>query len=100
MMKQYILQDKKPVECDDIEKWGRMMGSDTERRVAHDEIGKIRVSTVFLGLDHRFDSAGDPILFETLVFGGELDGEMNRYTTWEAAELGHKAMVERVKLNQ
>lgn len=58
-------------------------------RVAHTEIGNVRVSTVFLGLDHSFTEGGPPVLFETLVFGGEHDEEMSRYTTWEDAEQGH-----------
>ena len=51
---------------------------------------------VFLGLDHSFGS-GPPLLFETMVFGGPLDEEMDRYTTWDEAEAGHKAMVKRVQ---
>lgn len=56
----------------------------------------IRVSTVFLGLDHGFDVGGPPVLWETLVFGGLLDGEMNRYTSKETAILGHQEMCMRV----
>jgi len=37
------------------------------------------VSTVFLGLDHNHAGIGPPILWETLVFGTSLDGEMRRY---------------------
>ena len=32
------------------------------------------VSTVFFGLDHRHFGRGPPLLFETLVFGGLLNG--------------------------
>lgn len=53
------------------------------------------VSTVFLGLDHQYGD-GPPLLFETMVFGGPLDHEMNRYSTWNEAEKGHQEMVERV----
>jgi hypothetical protein len=49
------------------------------------------VSTVFLGLDHSFE--GPPILFETLVSGGDLEGEMDRYHTWEEAIKGHNNMM-------
>lgn len=56
----------------------------------------VRVSTVFLGLDHNFRAAGPPILWETLVFGGVLDGEMRRYASREAALLGHQEMCARV----
>jgi hypothetical protein len=47
------------------------------------------VSTVFLGIDHNFGN-GPPLLFETMVFGGEYDGYCKRYSTWEEAEGGHK----------
>lgn len=59
-----------------------------------------RVSTVFLGLDHNFwrrpedDPLGyKPILWETMVFGGSLDGEQRRYTSREEALKGHRALV-------
>ena len=54
---------------------------------------------VFLGLDHQYGE-GPPVLFETMVFGGELDQEQVRYHTWEEAAAGHAAMVERVKAAQ
>jgi hypothetical protein len=66
------------------------------RHVADETIGGVRVSTVFLGLDHSFDG-GRPLLFETMVFGGALDQEQRRCTTWDEAEKMHAAMVERVK---
>lgn len=54
---------------------------------------EIVVSTGFLGLDHRFaGDDGPPLLFETIVFGGKLDGGMERYPTWADAEAGHAAM--------
>src|SRR3990167_5954569 len=54
------------------------------------------VSTVFLGLDHQWGD-GPPLIFETMVFGGPLDQETERYSTWEEAEAGHAQMVERVR---
>lgn len=30
-----------------------------------------------------------PVLFKTMVFGGELDEKVERYCTWEEAEKGH-----------
>lgn len=59
----------------------------------------ILVSTVFLGLDHRFGGRGPPLLFETMAFGISMeDGDMQwRYSSWDDAETGHKAAVRRVK---
>lgn len=59
------------------------------RVVMQHEIGDSHVSTVFLGLDHNFTGEGPPILFETLVQGGTLDGHMNRYASWGEAARGH-----------
>jgi len=93
----YILRGKEPVPVDDVLEWGRNLGNAENRRVAFDKIGdEAEVSTVFLSLDHSFGH-GAPLLFETLVFGGKLDGEQDRYSTWDEAEAGHRAMVERVR---
>jgi hypothetical protein len=93
-MNQYVLDGHTPVPASDIRDWGRWFEK-ADRHVAKTEINHVTVSTVFLGLDHAF-GGGTPILFETLVFGGPLDGEMERYATWDQAEAGHKAIVERV----
>jgi hypothetical protein len=95
MSNQYILNQHDAVPVDDVLEWGRWF-ADADRRVADTSIGDTRVSTVFLGLDHQYGD-GPPLLFETLVFGGKLDGEMMRYSTWGEAERGHKVMVRRVQ---
>lgn len=94
----YILKDKIPVLVDDLIEWAKAFEK-MNRQVAKDAIGDVSVSTVFLALDHQFGK-GKPILFETMVFGGELDGEQDRYHTWEEAEEGHKNMVKRVNHEQ
>lgn len=48
------------------------------------------VSTVFLGLDHRYFGEGPPLLFETMAFAGDdFDSYQARYSTWADAEAGH-----------
>lgn len=93
MSKYYIMEDKKTVPCD-LMTWAKMF--EGNRHVADETIGGARVSTVFLGLDHSF-CGGRPLLFETMVFGGALDQEQERCSTWDEAEKMHAAMVERVK---
>jgi hypothetical protein len=66
-------------------------------RVALTTVGKVDISTVFLGLDHNF-FGGKPLLFETMVFGGENDEYQNRCSTWEEAEAMHQVAVEIVRL--
>ena len=95
--KHYILDANNNTVEVDLLTWGRWLQENiNERIVGYTEItSQVRVSTVFLGLDHRFPGMkeGPPILFETLVFGGPLDGEGNRYSSWDDAETGHKAFV-------
>lgn len=93
----YILDGKIPVPCDDLMEWGKHFKDHGKRRVASDQITPdIKVSTVFLGMDHQWGQ-GPPLLFETMVFGGPMHDETDRYSTWEDAEDGHRRMVERVK---
>lgn len=70
-----------------------------EPRVARDVLptGHV-VSTVWLGLDHRF-GYGPPLIFETMVFASEdsyMGLECDRYSTEAAAIEGHARMVGRV----
>ena len=51
---------------------------------------RVRVCTAFLGVDVNFGD-GEPILFETVIFGGYCDWQLYRYCTWEEAEQGHAA---------
>jgi hypothetical protein len=68
------------------------------RRVARTQINEdVYISTVFLSMDHGYDPEGPPILFETLVFGGPMDGEMWRYSTKKEALEGHKRSVKQVR---
>ena len=94
MSDKYTLDGKKPIECEDLLTWAKWFGT-ANRRVAQDERDGVRVSTVFLGLDHRFGGNGPPILFETMIFGGPHDQDQDRYSTWEEAEAGHAEMCTR-----
>jgi len=92
----YILDGHEPVMVSPEEWRNWRVKNDEQRTVAKDQIGEVCVSTVFLGIDDSFGS-GPPILFESMVFGGRYDEDMDRYETWEEAEAGHRAMVEKVK---
>lgn len=80
--------------CENLLKWARWYET-ADRTVAQSMVGATRVSTVFLALDHGFLN-NLPVLFETMVFGGPLDRQMKRYSTWLDAEKGHLEMVARV----
>lgn len=95
----YYLRNDKTGEItatSDIEAWERHHFEYMSRNIVKTEIcGDISVSTVFLGLNHNY-FGGQPILFETMVFGGPLDGEQERYETEAQARHGHVEMLRRV----
>jgi len=97
----YILKNKEPVLCEDFTEWGKWFNVISNRIVAKDKVGnepnEVMISTVFLGMDHNWSGKGDPILFETMVFGGELNEDCERYCTWEEAEKGHEMWIKKVK---
>ena len=95
MTDKYILNGHEPVEEPDLLKWALWIET-ADRHVRDTMQGDVRVSTVFLGLDHNFYDDGPPILFETMVFIGDGGGEMERYSTWAEAEEGHANMVAKV----
>ncbi len=92
----WILKDGEPVETT-METWANWYNDPRQSIVAQTQIdAEVRVSTVFLGLDHNWRTKGPPILFETMAFGGSLDMEQERYATLKEAQEGHKRMVARV----
>lgn len=99
----YILVGRTPIAVD-MRTWAvalekRHLAANDPWRVGQDQINNhCNVSTIFLGMDHRFGGDGDPVLFETLVFGGPLAGDMERYTTYADAERGHAEMVTRARI--
>ena len=87
----YVLKHGVPTLEPDLMKWATWLDTD-ERIIQKTTVGDAEVSTVFLGLNHQY-SDGPPILFETMVFGGYLDQEMDRYPTEIDARTGHAEMV-------
>lgn len=71
----------------------------SERRIIKiDNVSEfVRVSTVFLMLDHNYIPGGPPVLFETMIFGGDHDGYQDRYTTKAEALIGHEKAVKLAK---
>lgn len=125
----YVLDERgEPQRCEDTLTWARWLES-ADRHVASTEVGRLWVSTVFLGIDHNFFDEGPPILWETMVFDlqamkqrfsmpwyrrawrrvwkelsarewaiQEIDQNWQvRYSSAEAATLGHWAMVAELK---
>ncbi len=103
----FILDDDgEPVRVEDLAAWGTWMAShDAIRVVARTHpVPGVRVSTVFLGLDHNFGfDQSPPILWETMLFVAKphalagLDLEQWRYPSRQAALQGHAAAVQLVR---
>lgn len=117
----YILDDDHTVVRTDLATWAAWFESDpafapdrdrdatlaagapdTHRRVSvtvfdRGQPDAVEVSTVFLGLDHNWGPVGPPLLFETMVFGSDLDGSQWRYATWDEAVAGHERVVDLVR---
>lgn len=95
MTHSYILNGQgDPVPEPDTLRWAEWFEhSANQRRVAFTQVEEgIKVSTVFLGLDHSF-VGGPPVLWETMIFGGNHDQDMWRYTSKADALLGHEQAV-------
>ena len=91
-MLQYILDEYgNPVLEFNAVKWAEWFET-ADRHIAQDIFGDVKVSTVFLGLDHSFND-GVPILYETMIFGGEHNDYQERYATKEQALAGHAKAV-------
>lgn len=122
----YVLQGKTPVAIDPGDPAGHLRWAEwfktADRHVAKETIGGIRISTVFLGLDHGFDPDEAPILFESMCFAPvdekdqiktitmpngvietyritqeELSEFTERYSTWQEAEEGHRRIVTQIR---
>lgn len=81
----------------------RVLFEESDRAVADSALrcrGKeVQVSTAWLGLNHNFlDPDGPPLIFETTVWGGPMDGTVRRYSTEEEAKAGHSKTVQEVRL--
>jgi hypothetical protein len=88
----YILEGHRPVAERDTIAWAQWLEA-ADRIVARTEHELFVVSTVFLGLDYRHCGNGPPLLFESMVFFDGVAQHFRRYSSWDDAETGHKAMV-------
>jgi hypothetical protein len=88
----YVLKNRQPVLTDSLDTFMRFV-STRAGIVAQEHIGPFFVSTVFLS--HTLASALNPrpLFFESMIFGGTLDGACYRFETWTQAADGHRAIV-------
>jgi hypothetical protein len=88
MCSYYILDGHKAIPVDN-KTWSKWYAT-ADRKVARKQVGDVLVSTVFLAINHAFIPHEPPILFETMIFGGDHDQYQERCATWEAAEKMHE----------
>jgi len=86
----YILdENNKPIRSTIVD-CGKWLEENPERKaVKQEHIDDIFISTVFLGLDHAWNS-DIPVLWETMIFGGDHDQYQERYDSYEDALEGHQ----------
>jgi hypothetical protein len=101
MLHFYKLIGKKPVPCNVLD-WA--IEFEKDRTVAKTKLGDILISTVFLRVNHSFLDNASPLLFEIMIFRfnheedqGAEEEKCERYSTWDQAEAGHRAMVEKIR---
>lgn len=64
---------------------------------AYQIANELLVSTVNLGVNLNFLNPQQPLIFETMVFGGEMDSKQWRYSTRDEALKSHDDIVTMVK---
>jgi hypothetical protein len=97
----YVLDAESRVRRAELMEWARWFEANAvngTRLVGLTEItSQVRVSTVFIGINSRYFGKGPPLVFETLVFGGPMDGEQWKYASWDDAETGHAVAVRKAR---
>lgn len=89
----YILDDEnKPVRSTIVDCSMWLQNNPERKAVKQEHIGNIFISTVFLGLDHAWNS-DIPVLWETMIFGGKHNQYQDRYTSHEDALEGHQKAI-------
>lgn len=89
----------------DMWEWAERFGDWKYKRIAFARVGRIQVSTVWLGLDLGF-SGGPPLIFKTMCFPVRRRDQHKewpsnnyqaRYSTEQAARLGHERIVNQLR---
>lgn len=79
-----------------IEEYTKLFANREYCEVAITELNNTRISTIWLGINHNYGE-GPPLIFETMIFGGEFDQYQTRYTSLLQAVRGHELIVNAVK---
>ena len=88
MMNCYVLVNHRPRRAN-LKEWMDFLSS-PDCIVATTDIGRVNVTTAFLGIDFSSTSYGPPMVFVTMTFGGQYDGVADYTPTWGGAALAHE----------
>jgi hypothetical protein len=89
-----------------LQQWAQKLEDEDYRHIARDVIGSeepldpaplITVATFWLGLNHDWRS-DEPLIYETIVVGGEHDTTGMRYATENQAREGHRRVVDELRV--
>ncbi len=94
-MDNYIEIDGGVLLVDDLKEWMDIFYA-SDRDVMKTRLDDVYISTVFLGINYQW-GRGPPILYETMVFGGQNDEYTERYHTRQEAINGHERVVKMVE---
>ncbi|MDZ8135149.1 MAG: hypothetical protein RM049_07570 [Nostoc sp. DedQUE04] len=90
----YKLEGKIPIAAESFLDWNLWMASASfgDTTVMYNDFNDSLVSTRFVGIDLNpgsSNSNSQPMVFESMVMGGVLDGKKQLYPTWDEAIQGH-----------
>ncbi len=99
MGRYYLLRDGEVVEEQDPSEWLKWVENDYHKVscIAQTGTAQATVQTHFLAINLTLAKDEPPLLFETRVSGGWLDGHREKFATLEDARSGHLACVDRVR---
>ena len=99
MGRYFILNDGNIIEEPDYETWAQWYESTYDKisSIAVTETEQGTVETRFIAMSMSLNRQAPPLLFETKVTGGWLDGRVDRYSTLDEARSGHEAWVQKVR---
>ena len=87
----------------DRDRFSELIADDAYRQVALDDVGGVRVSTIWLGVDHGYRGEDEPVIFETMVYAVDAAGFatfgewQRRYHTESEALAAHTELVRRMR---
>lgn len=90
-------KNNRPIPCKNSNEYMKWETKNLDKKaIRQQHVDDVYISTVFLGLDHGFGGK-NPVLWETMIFGGEHDQYQERYISYQDALEGHYIAVQLVK---